>query len=107
MAGWGSRDIDALPARAGCPWYAEETRGGQCQVLQPAHVETAIDVDDFAGAEGEFVGGYRGDGGGDILGLAPAVQGREVLLENQLVVFGFDGAGHVGFDDAGADFKDI
>ena len=64
---------------------AQAPEGQDEMVLQPAEVEAAIDIDDLAGAEGEQVGCDGDDGAGDVVGLAPAGNGGELLLENQVV----------------------
>jgi hypothetical protein len=74
--------------------------------LEDAEVETAVDVDDFAGAEGERVAGDGGHGASDILRSAPAADGGQAVGD-QGVVLGGDGLGHVRGDDPGPDFVDV
>lgn len=69
-------------------------------------MESAVDVDDFAGAEGERARGDGDDGFGDVFGCAPACDGREAFGDERVVFF-FDAGGHIGGDDARADFENI
>lgn len=74
-------------------------------VLERSQMEAAVDIEDHAGAEGEAAFGDGGDGGGDVIGGAPSADGGETVGD-QAVVFVANRAGHVGGDDAGADFED-
>ena len=71
------------------------------------HMKSTIDIDHFAGGEGQQVLANGDDGFADVFGQAPAADGGKALIENQVVVFVFDHGGEVGGDDAGADFVDV
>src|SRR5947208_3522765 len=86
LLGWGG-------AAKSSSWT---TAGDGGTSSESSHVEAAVDVQDFAGGEGEEVFGEGDDGFGDVIGLAPAFEGGEVFVEDEVVVLGFDGAGHVG-----------
>ena len=74
--------------------------------LESAQVESSVEVDDIAGAEGEV---SPADGFGseaDIFGFSPAFLWDEAFAD-QLVVFIFHAGGHIGRHDAGAKFDDL
>lgn len=69
-------------------------------------MEAAVDVDHFASAEGKCACGNRNDGFADVFGLAPTRDGRKAFGDEGVVLF-FYARGHVGGDDAGANFENI
>ena len=71
--------------------------------LQPGNCQAAVYHHDLSGAEGEVAAGKGGDGLADVFGDAPARLNAE-SAGDQLVVFFRHAGGHVGLDDAGADF---
>ena len=56
-------------------------------------MESAVEVEDLSGGEGEIAAGDGGDGLADVLGSAPSLDGREALGD-ELVILVFDGGGH-------------
>ena len=67
-------------------------------------MESAVGVDDLAGAVVEFSLGDGGHRQGDVLRQSPTANGQQARGD-LLVVFVLDAGRHVGGDDAGADFE--
>jgi hypothetical protein len=84
-------------------WIMEEIFG---QPLEPPEVESAVDVDDVAGGEGEVALEDGLDGEADVVRGAPPVLRDEAVGEH-FVVFVLHAGGHVGGHDAGAEFEDL
>ena len=69
------------------------------------HVESAVNRDCRAGCEVEIAEANGGYGFADVFGLSPPAD-RGQAIGDQVVVFFFYGACHVGLDDARLDFID-
>lgn len=69
-------------------------------------MKAAIDVETFAGAEWEGAVGDREDGFRDVVRGAPAVDRGQAFGEHGVVFF-LHAAGHVGGDDARANFENV
>ena len=69
-------------------------------------MESSVEVDDIAGAEGEISSADGFGGEADIFGFAPAFLWDEAFGD-QLVVFILHAGGHIGRHDAGAKFDNL
>ena len=74
--------------------------------LESAQVESAVEVDDVAGAEGEISSANGFGGEADIFGFSPAFLWDEAFAD-QFVVFILHAGRHIGRHDAGAKFNDL
>src|SRR4029079_14569164 len=83
----------------------EDVLGAAAAGLEPANVESAIDVKSLAGTERKRIGNDRPNRRCYIFRPAPTAD-RRPAVSDQPIVFLFYGDGHVAFDDSRTDFED-